>query len=52
MELIDRVLSAVAKYADVVNGVSEEGEEEYKKVLDTVRQRVHYMTAGRPLNRY
>jgi glycine hydroxymethyltransferase len=52
VELIDRVLSAVAKYADVVNGVSEEGEEEYKKVLDTVRQRVHYMTAGRPLNRY
>ena len=52
VELIDRVLSAVAKYADVVNGVSEEGEVEYKKVLDTVRQRVHYMTAGRPLNRY
>ncbi|MBQ9819942.1 MAG: serine hydroxymethyltransferase, partial [Bacteroidales bacterium] len=52
VELIDRVLTAVAKYADVVNGVSAEGEEEYKKVLDAVRQRVHYMTAGRPLNRY
>ncbi len=53
VELIDTVLSAVAKYADVVNGVSqEEGAEEYAKVLETVRHKVHNMTAGRPLNRY
>ena len=52
VELIDTVLSAVAKYADVVNGVSQEGAEEYAKVLETVRHKVHNMTAGRPLNRY
>jgi len=52
VELIDTVLSAVAKYADVVNGVSQEGAEEYAKVLETVRNKVHNMTAGRPLNRY
>ena len=52
VELIDTVLSAVAKYADVVNGVSETGAEDYNKVLETVRHRVHNMTAGRPLNKY
>ena len=52
VELIDTVLTAVAKYADVVNGVTEEGKDEYAKVLDTVRHRVHNMTAGRPLNKY
>ena len=52
VELIDTVLSAVAKYADVVNGVSQEGAEEYAKVLETVRHKVHNMTAGRPLNKY
>ena len=51
-DMIDTVLSAVAKYADVVNGVSQEGAEEYAKVLETVRHKVHNMTAGRPLNRY
>jgi calcineurin-like phosphoesterase len=38
--------------AAVVNGETEEGKEEYRKVLDTVRHKVHNMTAGRPLNRY
>ena len=52
VELIDTVLNAVAKYADVVNGVTEEGKAEYEAVLASVRQKVHYMTAGRPLNRY
>ena len=52
VELIDTVLNAVAKYADVVNGVTEEGKDEYEAVLAGVRQKVHYMTAGRPLNRY
>ena len=52
VELIDTVLSAVAKYADVVNGVTTEGVEEYAKVLESVKHRVHNMTAGRPLNRY
>ena len=52
VELIDTVLNAVAKYADVVNGVTEEGKAEYEAVLQAVRQRVHYMTAGRPLNKY
>ena len=52
VELIDMVLTAVAKYADVVNGVTEEGKAEYEAVLETVRHKVHNMTAGRPLNRY
>ena len=52
VELLDTVLNAVAKYADVVNGVTEEGKAEYEAVLASVRQKVHYMTAGRPLNRY
>ena len=52
VELIDTVLSAVAKYADVVNGVTEEGAEEYKAVLENVKRKVHNLTAGRPLNNY
>ena len=52
VELIDTVLTAVAKYADVVNGVTTEGAEEYAKVLEGVKHKVHNMTAGRPLNRY
>ena len=52
VELIDTVLSAVAQYADVVNGVTEEGAEEYKAVLENVKRKVHNLTAGRPLNNY
>ena len=52
VELIDTVLSAVAKYADVVNGVTEEGAEECKAVLENVKRKVHNLTAGRPLNNY
>ncbi|MBQ2099052.1 MAG: serine hydroxymethyltransferase [Bacteroidales bacterium] len=52
VELIDMVLTAVAKYADVVNGVTEERKAEYEAVLETVRHKVHNMTAGRPLNKY
>ncbi len=52
VELIDRVLTAVAAHAAYVNGETEEGAEDYKKTIDAVRQRVHYMTAGRPLNKY
>ncbi|MGN0201697.1 MAG: serine hydroxymethyltransferase [Candidatus Cryptobacteroides sp.] len=52
VELIDTVLNAVAKYADVVNGVSEEGAAEYKAVIENVKRKVHNLTAGRPLNNY
>ena len=52
VELIDTVLSAVAKYADVVNGVTEEGAEEHTAVLENVKRKVHNLTAGRPLNNY
>ena len=52
VELIDTVLSAVAKYAYVVNGVTEEVAEEYKAVLENVKRKVHNLTAGRPLNNY
>lgn len=52
VELIDTALNAVAKYADVVNGVTEEGADKYKAVLDSVKRKVHNLTAGRPLNNY
>lgn len=52
VELIDIVLNAVAKYADVVNGVTEEGAAEYKAILYNVKRKVHNLTAGRPLNNY
>ena len=52
VELIDTALNAVAKYADVVNGVTEEGADKYKTVLDSVKRKVHNLTAGRPLNNY
>lgn len=52
VELIDTTLNAVAKYADVVNGVTEEGADKYKAVLDSVKRKVHNLTAGRPLNNY
>lgn len=52
VDLIDTVLKAVEKYADFVNGLTQEGAEDYQKVINTVKNKVHNMTAGRPLNRY
>ncbi|MCQ2119318.1 MAG: serine hydroxymethyltransferase [Bacteroidales bacterium] len=52
VELIDTTLSAVAKYADVVNGVSDENADKYNAVLKSVKRKVHNLTAGRPLNNY
>lgn len=52
VDLIDKVLSAVAAHADFVNGLTEEGGPEYQALLEEVRKRVHNMTAGRPLNKY
>ena len=46
VELIDTVLSAVAKYAADLTDPA------YLAVLDQVRHKVHMLTSGRPLNRY
>ena len=52
VDLIDTVLTAVSKHVALVNKETTEGAEEYNKVLETVTQRVHNMTNGRPLNKY
>ena len=52
VDLIDTVLTAVSNHAALVNNETTEGAEEYNKVLETVTQRVHNMTNGRPLNKY
>jgi glycine hydroxymethyltransferase len=45
VDLIDTVLTAVAKYPDLTDPA-------YEKVLSKVRNRVHMITSGRPLNKY
>ena len=45
VELIDTVLGAVAAHADNLEAP------EYLAVLDQVRQKVHMMTSGRPLQK-
>ena len=46
VDLIDKVLSAVAKYAADLEAPA------YKDILKEVKQKVHMLTSGRPLNRY
>ena len=46
VDLIDKVLCAVAKYADDLEAAA------YKDILKEVKQKVHMLTSGRPLNRY
>ena len=50
VSLIDTVLSSCAEHADVLSQKQEVPE--HTAVLDDVRQKVHMMTAGYPLNRY
>ena len=45
VDLIDTVLTAVAKYPDLTDPA-------YEEVLSKVRNRVHMITSGRPLNKY
>lgn len=52
VDLIDMVLSAISEHVALIKGETEEGREEYQKVLDEVKHKVHNLTAGRPLNRY
>lgn len=52
VDLIDTVLTAVSEHVALINKETTEGQEEYNKVLETVTQRVHNMTNGRPLNKY
>ena len=56
VELIDTVLDAVSKYTDVVNAKADapaaaERVAEYEAILKSVRQKVHMMTSGRPLQK-
>lgn len=50
VSLIDTVLSSCAEHADALSQKQEVPE--HTAVLDDVRQKVHMMTAGYPLNRY
>ncbi|MCQ2157334.1 MAG: serine hydroxymethyltransferase [Bacteroidales bacterium] len=50
VSLIDTVLSSCSEHADALSQKQEVPE--HTAVLDDVRQKVHMMTAGYPLNRY
>ncbi|MCQ2114944.1 MAG: serine hydroxymethyltransferase [Bacteroidales bacterium] len=52
VDLIDEVLANAAAHLDLIAGNTEEGRAEYEACLASVREKVHAMTAGKPLNRY
>ena len=51
-ELIDTVLANADKHLDLIAGKTEEGREDYETTLASVRDKVHKMTLGMPLNRW
>ena len=51
-ELIDTVLANADKHLDLISGKTEEGREDYETTLASVRDKVHKMTLGMPLNRW
>lgn len=51
-ELIDTVLVNADKHLDLISGKTEEGRDEYEGCLAAVRDKVHKMTLGMPLNRW
>ena len=51
-ELIDTVLANADKHLDLISGKTEEGREDYETTLATVRDKVHKMTLGMPLNKW
>ncbi|MDY3893898.1 MAG: serine hydroxymethyltransferase [Candidatus Cryptobacteroides sp.] len=51
-ELIDTVLANADKHLDLIAGKTEEGREDYETTLDSVRDKVHKMTLGMPLNKW
>ena len=52
VNLIDMVLTNAATHLDLIAGKTEEGREEYEKVISTVKKQVRMKTNGMPLNRY
>ena len=52
VEWIDTILSNAAAHLDLIAGKTEEGREEYEKVIAGVRKQVRQRTSGMPLNRY
>lgn len=51
-ELIDTVLANADKHLDLIAGKTEEGREDYETTLASVRDKVHKMTLGMPLNKW
>lgn len=52
VDMIDTVLTNAASHLDLIAGKTEEGREEYEKVIAAVKRQVRMKTAGMPLNRY
>ena len=52
VQCIDTILSNAAAHLDLIAGKTEEGREEYEKVIAGVRKQVRQRTSGMPLNRY
>lgn len=51
-ELIDTVLANADKHLDLIAGKTEEGRKDYETTLASVRDKVHKMTLGMPLNKW
>ena len=51
-DLIDTVLTNADKHLDLIAGKTEEGREDYEATLAAVRDKVHKMTLGMPLNKW
>ena len=51
-ELIETVLANADKHLDLIAGKTEEGREDYETTLASVRDKVHKMTLGMPLNKW
>ena len=51
-ELIDTVLANADKHLDLIAGKTEDGREDYETTLASVRDKVHKMTLGMPLNKW
>ena len=52
VNLIDIVLSNAATNLDLIAGKTDEGSEQYEKILTDVRKQVRMKTNGMPLNKY
>ena len=52
VSLIDIVLKNAAENLDLIDGNTEEGREDYERVLKNVKTQVRMKTSGMPLNKY